>query len=108
MAAAGLMLSKNTFAEEAAGPMSYAGPGKTLPPVTQLTHGPKFHWGAYYDQMHFDPTDRFVTGNEVDFHGRSPLPEDQINVGLIDTADNNRWTQIGTSRAWNWQQGPML
>ena len=25
--------------------------------ITQLTHGPLFHWGAYYDQLHFDPTD---------------------------------------------------
>lgn len=76
--------------------------------ITQLTHGPLFHWGAYYDQLHFDPTDRLVTGLEVGFHHRSPLPTDRINVGLIDLHDNNKWTQIGTSYAWNWQQGPMF
>ncbi|MDO4585343.1 MAG: hypothetical protein Q4D62_14735 [Planctomycetia bacterium] len=77
-------------------------------PVTPLTRGPKFHWGAYYDQLHFDPSDRFVVGNEVDFEGRSPTGEDVIRVGLIDTQNNNEWQEIGTSRAWNWQQGPML
>lgn len=77
-------------------------------PVTQLTHGPKYHWGAYYDQLHFDPTDRLVTGLEVDFHHRSPEPTDRIQVGLIDLEDKNRWTPIGSSVAWNWQQGPMF
>lgn len=77
-------------------------------PVTQLTQGPKFHWGAYYDQLHFDPTDRLVTGLEVDFQHRSPEPADRIQVGLIDLEDHNRWTPIGSSLAWNWQQGPML
>ncbi len=74
----------------------------------QITHGPKFHWGAYYDQIHFDPTNRIVIGNEVDFEHRSPRPEDRINVGLIDTEDKDRWTQIGTSISWNWQMGCML
>ena len=73
-----------------------------------ITKGPKDHWGAYYDQMHFDPTDRWVVGNEVDFRGRSPLPEDEIHVGLIDTQDGDRWCEIGRTRAWNWQQGPMF
>lgn len=77
-------------------------------PVTQLTQGPKYHWGAYYDQLHFDPSDRLVTCLEVDFHHRSPEPTDRIQVGLIDLQDNNRLTQIGTSVAWNWQQGPMF
>ncbi|MDO4569832.1 MAG: hypothetical protein Q4D38_05575 [Planctomycetia bacterium] len=81
---------------------------KKFPPCQALTQGPLFHWGAYYDQLHFDPSDRFVTGNEVDFQGRSPKPDDVIRVGLIDTSDKNRWTEIGTSCAWNWQQGPML
>lgn len=76
--------------------------------VTQLTQGPKFHWGAYYDQLHFDPTDRLVTSLEVGFQHRSPLPSDRIEVGLIDLQDGNRWNRIGSSLAWNWQQGPMF
>ncbi|MDO5581615.1 MAG: hypothetical protein Q4G69_10815 [Planctomycetia bacterium] len=85
-----------------------AGNAKTDAPFRLITKGPKFHWGAYYDQIHFDPTNRIVIGNEVDFEGRSPLPTDRINVGLIDTQDNDRWTPIGSSVSWNWQLGCML
>ena len=77
-------------------------------PIRRLTNGPLFHWGAYYDQIHFDPTNRYVIANQVDFEGRSPLPTDTIQVALIDTQDNNRRIELGTSVSWNWQQGCML
>ena len=31
-----------------------------LPPVRQITRGPKFHWRGYYDKLLFDPTNRRV------------------------------------------------
>ena len=80
----------------------------TYPPVRAITRGPLFHWGAYYDQVHFDPTNRWVVGNETSFEGRSPRPEDRIQVGVIDTGDGDRWTELGSTLAWNWQQGCML
>ena len=83
-------------------------PQDQYPPCRRITNGPLFHWGAYYDQIHFDPTNRYVVGNEVDFEGRSPTPDDTINVGIIDTEDGDRWTQLGSTQAWNWQQGCML
>src|SRR5438105_12052453 len=79
-----------------------------LPPVRAITRGPKFHWFGYYDKLQFDPTGRFVLGMEVDFEHRSPKPDDEIRLGVIDLADNDRWTEIGSTRAWNWQQGCML
>ena len=84
------------------------GDQKKYPPCRAITHGPLFHWGAYYDQIHFDPTNRYVIGNETAFEGRSPTPEDSIKVGFIDTADGDRWTELAETRAWNWQQGAML
>ncbi|MBQ6616505.1 MAG: hypothetical protein IJH67_09065 [Thermoguttaceae bacterium] len=77
-------------------------------PVMRLTNSPLYHWGAYFDQIHFDPTNRYVVANEVDFQHRTPEPDDRINVGLIDTQDNFRWIPIGSTVAWNWQQGCML
>lgn len=77
-------------------------------PVRQITRGPKFHWFGYYDKLQFDPSGRFVLSNEVDFESRSPRASDSIRIGMIDTADNDRWTELGTSSAWNWQQGSML
>jgi len=77
-------------------------------PVRRLTSGPKFHWFGYYDKFQFCPQDRYVLGNEVDFEHRSPRPDDAIRVGMVDTADGDRWIDLGETRAWNWQQGCML
>jgi hypothetical protein len=84
-----------------------------LPSIRKLTQGPKFHWFGYYDKLQFDPTGRFVLGAQVDFEHRSPTPEDEIRVGIIDTAKGDTqkgdtWKEIGRTKAWNWQQGCML
>lgn len=77
-------------------------------PVRAITRGPKFHWFGYYDKLQFDPAGRYVLGNEVGFEGRSPRASDSIAVGMVDTGDGDRWVELGTSSAWNWQQGCML
>ena len=79
-----------------------------LPPVRAITRGPRFHWRGYYDKLLFDPTNRFVLANEVDFEGRSPTADDMIRVGMVDTGDGDRWIELGRTTAWNWQQGCML
>jgi hypothetical protein len=79
-----------------------------LPPVRTVTRGPECHWFAYYDKLQFDPSVRFVLSNEVDFEHRSPKPDDVIKVGMVDLEDNDRWIELGDSRAWCWQQGCML
>ncbi|MFN0198066.1 MAG: hypothetical protein ACKVT0_15070 [Planctomycetaceae bacterium] len=79
-----------------------------LPPTRTITHGPRHHWFGYYDKLQFDPTSRYVLGMEVDFEHRSPLPEDELKIGMIDIEDNDRWIELGSSTAWCWQQGCML
>ena len=79
-----------------------------LPPIRQITRGPKFHWFGYYDKLEFDPGGRYVLGMEVDFEHRSPKPDDAIKIGMVDLEDNDRWIELGTSTAWCWQQGCML
>ncbi len=79
-----------------------------LPPVRAITSGPKHHWFGYYDKLQFDPESRLVLGMEVGFEHRSPKASDVIHIGVIDTADGDRWREIGTSSAWGWQQGCML
>ena len=83
-------------------------PGQELPPVRPITRGPKFHWFAYYDKLEFDPTGRYVLGMEVDFEHRSPRGDDPIKVGMVDLKQNDKWIELGQSRAWCWQQGCML
>ena len=79
-----------------------------LPPSRAITKGPKFHWFGYYDKLEFDPTGRFVLGMAVDFEGRTPRPDDVIEIGMVDLHDGDRWIELGRSTAWCWQQGCML
>lgn len=79
-----------------------------LPPVRAITRGPKFHWFAYYDKLQFDPSGRYVLGMESDFDNRDVKPDDVIRIGMVDLEDGDRWIELGTSRAWCWQQGCML
>lgn len=77
-------------------------------PVRVVTAGPRHHWFAYYDKWQFDDSNRLLLSNSVDFEHRSPTRDDAIEVGYVDLQDGNRWTKLGTSRSWGWQQGCML
>lgn len=79
-----------------------------LPPVRAITKGPKFHWFGYYDKFQFSHDNRYVLGMEVGFEHRSPTANDTIRIGMIDLKDNDRWIDLGETRAWCWQQGCML
>lgn len=77
-------------------------------PVYPLTKGSNFHWFAYYNKYQTNPTDRYVLSMQVDFEHRSPTPDDEIKIGMIDLKKGGKWIELGTSKAWNWQQGCML
>lgn len=77
-------------------------------PVRSITNGPKHHWFGYYDKLQFDPTGRYVLGMQVGFEHRSPAPNDEIRIGIVDLHDNDRWIDLGKCNSWGWQQGCML
>jgi hypothetical protein len=79
-----------------------------FPPSRVITKGPGHHWFGYYDKLQFDPTNRFVLGMKVSFEHRSPVAEDEIEVGMVDLQEKDQWIPLGKSKAWNWQQGCML
>ncbi|TWT62182.1 hypothetical protein [Rubinisphaera italica] len=86
----------------------FAAPAEKLPPVRTITKGPKHHWFGYYDKLEFDPTNRYVLSNEVEFEHRTPNADDRIAVGMVDTQNNDEWIPLGKSDSWGWQQGCML
>jgi hypothetical protein len=86
----------------------FANRSAQFPPVRTITSGLKFHWFGYYDKLQFDPTDRYVLSNQVDFEHRTPRPDDVIQIGMVDIQAGDQWIQLGESRAWGWQQGCML
>ena len=77
-------------------------------PVERITDGKNPHWFGYYDKLQIDPTGRYALGMQAPFEGRTPGPDDQLEIGLIDLQDNDKWRKLGTSNAWGWQQGCML
>ena len=79
-----------------------------LPPIRPITGGAKYHWFGYYDKLQFDPTCHHVLSMEVGFQHRSPEPDDVIKVGMVDLEGGDRWIELGSTRAWCWQQGCML
>lgn len=95
-------------AQESTDPAGILKYSEALVPVRAITRGPAFHWFGYYDKLQFDPSNRFVLSNQVSFEHRTPTPSDQIKVGMVDIRDGDRWTELGKSDAWGWQQGCML
>ncbi len=79
-----------------------------FPIITPITSSPKFHWFGYYDKRQFDYSSNRVLSMEVDFEHRSPKDSDEITIGMIDLKQDNKWTTLGSTSAWNWQQGCML
>lgn len=76
-------------------------------PIQQLT-ADKYHWFGYYDKLQFDPSSRYVLSMQSCFENRIPTSNDIINIGIIDTSQNNHWINVGTTKSWCWQQGCML
>lgn len=103
---AGLLLAPRGRRLEASS--SESSGSENYPPIRTLTRGPSHHWFGYYDKLQFDPSNRYVLAGQVGFEHRTPRATDTIRVGMVDTARNDAWVEIGSSRAWGWQQGCML
>lgn len=62
----------------------------------------------FYDEQQFDKTGRYALGMKVYFQERDVEPADQGDIGYFDLQDGFKWTKIGETTAWNWQQGCRL
>ena len=62
----------------------------------------------FYDEFQFDKTDRYMLGMTVHFSDREVQADDVGEIGYFDLENNNEWTRIGQTTAWNWQQGCRL
>src|SRR4051812_11376571 len=59
----------------------------------------------FYGVLQFDPTGRYLLGLRVSFQSRDVKPDDRGEVGYFDLKDGYKWTKIGETTGWNWQQG---
>ena len=62
----------------------------------------------FYDELQFDVSGRYALGMKVYFQGRDVKPSDCGDIGYIDLQDGYKWTKVGQTTAWNWQQGCRL
>lgn len=62
----------------------------------------------FFDGLQFDESGRYALAMKVRFQERDVTPTDRGEIGVIDLQDGNRWTRIGETTAWNWQQGCRL
>jgi ADP-ribosylglycohydrolase len=69
---------------------------------------PNYTGFFFYQCEQFDPTDRYVLGMRVHCQNRDVRPADRGEIGLVDLRDGYKWTHIGETTAWNWQQGARL
>jgi hypothetical protein len=72
------------------------------------TGHPTYTGFFFYQCLQFDPTGRYVLGMRVYFQNRLVEPTDRADIGFIDLKDRFKWTKIGETTAWNWQQGARL
>jgi hypothetical protein len=63
---------------------------------------------GYYDKCPWDVSGKYMLALRAKFMDRSPEPDDEATIGLIDLHAGNRFLPLDTTQAWNWQQGCML
>jgi hypothetical protein len=83
------------------------------PPITRVSDpGPaekRAYTGFFFYQVEqFDLTGRYLLGLKVYCQSRDVRADDRGDVGYFDLKDNFKWTKIGQTTAWNWQQGNRL
>lgn len=71
-------------------------------------HGFFFYNCSQNELVQFDPSGRYMIGMRVFIEGRIVLPTDKGEIGIFDLQKNYKWTKIGETTAWNWQQGCRL
>jgi len=69
---------------------------------------PNYTGFFFYQCPQFDPTDRYLLGMRVHVQNRDVQPTDRGEIGVIDLQNKYKWTQLGETTAWNWQQGARL
>lgn len=79
------------------------------PQVLCVSEGRPGYTGFWFFGIEqFDPTDRYAIAMTVSVRNRAVTKDDVGEIGYFDLQDENKWTKIGTTTAWNYQQGCRL
>ncbi len=80
----------------------------TLARPIALTKTPGYAFFGYYEKCPWNHDGQWLLAMKSSFMDRPPTEHDQLEIGLIDLANDNRWEPLAHTHAWNWQQGCML
>ena len=69
---------------------------------------PRYTGFWFFDGLQFDESGRYALAMQVAFQNRDVTPVDRGEIGYFDLKENNKWTRVGETTAWNWQQGCRL
>jgi hypothetical protein len=89
------------------------GSNARYPAITRVSdpgaEGRRVYTGFFFYQcLQFDTTGRYLLGMKVYIQNRIVEPADRGDIGFIDLKNEYKWTKIGETTAWNWQQGARL
>ena len=74
----------------------------------RLTDGPHDHLlASYFGISSWSPDLRYLTVLETDLNKRLPEVADAATIGLVDTADGNRFIPVAKTVCWNFQEAAM-
>lgn len=76
--------------------------------VTRLSGDMGYTGFWFFGAEQFDPSNRYALAMTVYFKDRDVTKDDVADIGYFDLQNQNAWTRIGTTTAWNWQQGCRL
>jgi len=62
----------------------------------------------FFGAEQFDASNRYALAMTVYCKDRNVTKDDVADIGYFDLKQGNQWTKIGTTTAWNWQQGCRL
>src|SRR5690554_6079888 len=75
--------------------------------VRSITEGPEHHFFGYYGMPPWDASQHYMVVLQSSFSDRLVEADDAARLILVDL-ESDEQKMIGTTRAWNFQQGAMV
>jgi len=76
--------------------------------ITRVSGNTGYTGFWFFGIEQFDASNRYALAMTVYFKDRNVTKDDVADVGYFDMQNGNKWIKIGTTSAWNWQQGCRL
>lgn len=80
----------------------------TYMPLARVSGTNGFTGFWFFGLEQFDASNRYALAMTVYCQNRDVRQDDVADIGYFDLQHGNAWTKIGTTTAWNWQQGCRL